>query len=47
MSDASLIVSTTTLAGFAAVALEMVPMPGPDMAYQVSRTICQGWVGQR
>jgi threonine/homoserine/homoserine lactone efflux protein len=42
MSDAPLIVSTTTLAGFAAVALAMVLTPGPNMAYLVSRTICQG-----
>lgn len=34
--------STTTLAGFAAVALAMVLTPGPNMAYLVSRTICQG-----
>ena len=42
MSDAPLIVSITTLAGFAAVALSMVLTPGPNMAYLVSRTICQG-----
>jgi threonine/homoserine/homoserine lactone efflux protein len=42
MSDAPLIVSTTTLAGFAAVALAMVLTPRPNMAYLVSRTICQG-----
>lgn len=42
MSDAPLIVSITTLAGFAAVALAMVLTPGPNMAYLVSRTICQG-----
>jgi threonine/homoserine/homoserine lactone efflux protein len=42
MSDAPLIVSTTTLAGFAAVALAVVLTPGPNMAYLVSRTICQG-----
>ena len=42
MSDAPLIASTTTLAGFAAVALAMVLTPGPNMAYLVSRTICQG-----
>ncbi len=35
-------VSSTTLAGFAAVALAMVLTPGPNMAYLVSRTICQG-----
>jgi hypothetical protein len=39
MSDAPLIVSTTTLAGFAAVALVMVPTPGLNMAHLVSRTI--------
>ncbi|HJT13320.1 MAG TPA: LysE family translocator [Dongiaceae bacterium] len=42
MSDAPLIVSTATIAGFAAVALAMVLTPGPNMAYLVSRTICQG-----
>jgi threonine/homoserine/homoserine lactone efflux protein len=42
LSDAPLIVSTATLAGFAAVALAMVLTPGPNMAYLVSRTICQG-----
>jgi threonine/homoserine/homoserine lactone efflux protein len=42
MSDAPLIVSTATLAGFAAVALALVLTPGPNMAYLVSRTICQG-----
>jgi threonine/homoserine/homoserine lactone efflux protein len=42
MSEAPLIVSTTTLAAFAAVALAMVLTPGPNMAYLVSRTICQG-----
>ena len=42
MSDAPLIVSTATLAGFAAVALAMVLTPGPNMAYLVSRTICHG-----
>lgn len=42
MSDPPLIVSTSTLAGFAAVALAMVMTPGPNMAYLVSRTICQG-----
>jgi threonine/homoserine/homoserine lactone efflux protein len=41
MSD-TLIVSTPTLAGFAAVALAMVLTPGPNMAYLVSRTICHG-----
>ena len=35
-------VASTTLAGFAAIALAMVLTPGPNMAYLVSRTICQG-----
>lgn len=35
-------VSSTTLAAFGAVALAMVLTPGPNMAYLVSRTICQG-----
>jgi threonine/homoserine/homoserine lactone efflux protein len=35
-------VSFPTLAAFAAVALAMVLTPGPNMAYLVSRTICQG-----
>lgn len=35
-------ISATTLAAFAAVALAMVLTPGPNMAYLVSRTICQG-----
>jgi threonine/homoserine/homoserine lactone efflux protein len=37
-----MIISSTTLIGFAAVALAMVLTPGPNMAYLVSRTICQG-----
>jgi threonine/homoserine/homoserine lactone efflux protein len=37
-----MMVSTTTLAAFAAIALGMVLTPGPNMAYLVSRTICQG-----
>jgi threonine/homoserine/homoserine lactone efflux protein len=37
-----MLVSSTTLAAFAAVALAMVLTPGPNMAYLVSRTICQG-----
>jgi threonine/homoserine/homoserine lactone efflux protein len=37
-----MIISSTTLAAFAAVALAMVLTPGPNMAYLVSRTICQG-----
>ena len=47
MSDAPLIVSTATLAGLAAVALAMVLTPGPNMAYLVSRTICQGGASRR
>lgn len=35
-------VPSATLAGFAAIALAMVLTPGPNMAYLVSRTICQG-----
>jgi threonine/homoserine/homoserine lactone efflux protein len=35
-------VSLTTLAAFAAVCLAMVLTPGPNMAYLVSRSICQG-----
>jgi threonine/homoserine/homoserine lactone efflux protein len=35
-------IASTTLAGFAAIALAMVLTPGPNMAYLVSRTICQG-----
>lgn len=35
-------VSLTALAAFAAVALGMVLSPGPNMAYLVSRSICQG-----
>ncbi len=37
-----MIVSFATFAAFAAVALAMVLTPGPNMAYLVSRTICQG-----
>jgi threonine/homoserine/homoserine lactone efflux protein len=37
-------VSLTALAAFAAVALGMVLSPGPNMAYLVSRSICQGRV---
>lgn len=37
-----MIVSAATLVGFAAVCLAMVLTPGPNMAYLVSRTICQG-----
>lgn len=37
-------VSMTALAAFAAVALGMVLSPGPNMAYLVSRSICQGRV---
>src|SRR5919108_3508047 len=42
MSDFPMIVSGTTFVSFAAVALAMVLTPGPNMAYLVSRTICQG-----
>lgn len=35
-------VSLTALAAFGAVALGMVLTPGPNMAYLVSRSICQG-----
>ena len=35
-------VSLTTLLAFAAVCLAMVLTPGPNMAYLVSRSICQG-----
>jgi threonine/homoserine/homoserine lactone efflux protein len=35
-------VTPTTLAGFGAIALAMVLTPGPNMAYLVSRSICQG-----
>lgn len=35
-------IDATTLLGFAAVALGMVLTPGPNMAYLVSRAICQG-----
>src|SRR3712207_6040965 len=34
--------SLTTLAAFALVALGMVLTPGPNMAYLVSRSVCQG-----
>ncbi|MCC8428528.1 LysE family translocator [Reyranella aquatilis] len=37
-------VSLPALAAFAAVALGMVLSPGPNMAYLVSRSICQGRV---
>jgi threonine/homoserine/homoserine lactone efflux protein len=37
-------VSLTALAAFSAVALGMVLSPGPNMAYLVSRSICQGRV---
>ena len=37
-------VSLAALAAFAAVALGMVLSPGPNMAYLVSRSICQGRV---
>ena len=35
-------ISLTTFAAFAAVAFAMVITPGPNMAYLVSRSICQG-----
>ena len=35
-------ISLTTLGGFAAVALALVLTPGPNMAYLISRSICQG-----
>ena len=35
-------ISSTTLLAFAAVCLAMVLTPGPNMAYLVSRSICQG-----
>ena len=37
-------ISATTLLAFALVALSMVMTPGPNMAYLVSRSICQGRV---
>lgn len=42
MSSAPIALSFGTFLGFAAVALAMVLTPGPNMAYLVSRTICQG-----
>lgn len=42
MSDALLPVPLPVLAGFAALCLGMVLTPGPNMAYLVSRSICQG-----
>ena len=35
-------IDTTTLLGFALVALGMVLTPGPNMIYLISRSICQG-----
>lgn len=35
-------IALTTWLGFVAVALAMVVTPGPNMAYLVSRTLCQG-----
>jgi threonine/homoserine/homoserine lactone efflux protein len=35
-------IALTTWFGFVAVALAMVVTPGPNMAYLVSRTLCQG-----
>jgi len=42
MSDAVLPVPLPVLAGFAALCLGMVLSPGPNMAYLVSRSVCQG-----
>lgn len=42
MSEALLPVPLPVLAGFAALCLGMVLTPGPNMAYLVSRSICQG-----
>lgn len=47
MSDVLLIVPTTTLAGFAAVAFAMVVALGPNMTSLVSRTIRQDRAGRR
>jgi len=47
MSDAPLIVSTSTLAGFAEVVLAETLMPGRNMTYLVSRTIRQGRASRR
>jgi threonine/homoserine/homoserine lactone efflux protein len=35
-------ITLSTLLGFAAVALALVLTPGPNMAYLISRSICQG-----
>ncbi|MBP7335813.1 LysE family translocator [Niveispirillum sp.] len=42
MSDPLLPVPLPVLGGFAALSLGMVLTPGPNMAYLVSRSICQG-----
>lgn len=42
MSDPLLPVPLPVLGGFAALGLGMVLTPGPNMAYLVSRSICQG-----
>jgi threonine/homoserine/homoserine lactone efflux protein len=42
MSSTLVSLSYGTYLGFAAIALAMVLTPGPNMAYLVSRTICQG-----
>lgn len=42
MSDPFTLVPLPVLGGFAALCLGMVLTPGPNMAYLVSRSICQG-----
>ena len=42
MSSSLISISYGAFIGFAALALAMVLTPGPNMAYLVSRTICQG-----
>lgn len=42
MSDLLLPVPLSVLGGFAALSLGMVLTPGPNMAYLISRSICQG-----
>ena len=37
-----MIVPTSSLLGFALLALGMVLTPGPNMVYVVSRSVCQG-----
>jgi len=36
------VIQTSSLLGFALLALGMVLTPGPNMVYVVSRSICQG-----